>query len=229
MGGEVADEVADELSTRVSLWSTAARVGGGDTTATISWTTPAQGGGGGITGYVITPYLAGGPQPPRTFFSSASLRTQTLTGLPNGRVYTFREFKNATKGRLLIHFDRPIKRSHGPGVGVNRHTMIVQYGDHGVLRLLPAHPQAPPKVSGSGRWAIFRIDPRYLRRRDGLAHRLLGSTIHVTLKCDFLPDCRGYAVDGDHIRGRLPSGDDVEGGTFESWFTIPGKSTGQTP
>jgi len=142
------------------------------------------------------------------------------TNWKHGRVYTFLQFKRIMKGRLLIHFDRPLQRCRGMGTGITRHTLIVQYGEHGILRLLPSDPKSPPYLWSDGQWAVFRIDRRYLRRRDGLAHRLLGTTIHVTLKCDFIPDSCGIAVDGDHLRGRLPSGDDVEGGTFESWFLI---------
>jgi hypothetical protein len=46
----------------------------------------------------------------------------------------------------------------------------------------------------------------------------------VALKCDFLldndPDQGGQAVDGDFLGGRLPTGDGVPGGEFESWFTL---------
>lgn len=42
----------------------------------------------------------------------------------------------------------------------------------------------------------------------------------VTLKCDFIIDEKGRAVDGNHLHGKLPSGDNIEGGQFESWFFI---------
>jgi hypothetical protein len=42
----------------------------------------------------------------------------------------------------------------------------------------------------------------------------------VQLKCDFILDCRETPVDGDHLRGRLPTGNGVPGGTFESWFHV---------
>lgn len=55
----------------------------------------------------------------------------------------------------------------------------------------------------------------------------LETVLHVTLHCNFLTDRWGRAVDGDHLRGSLargpsrgPSGDGVEGGTFESWFRL---------
>ena len=44
--------------------------------------------------------------------------------------------------------------------------------------------------------------------------------VYVTLNCDFLTDKWGRAVDGNHLHGLLPTGDGVEGGTFESWFRL---------
>ncbi|MCG2582675.1 MAG: hypothetical protein KA296_17535 [Marinobacter sp.] len=37
---------------------------------------------------------------------------------------------------------------------------------------------------------------------------------------DFVSDEQGFAVDGDHLLGRLPSGDGVPGGAFESWVRV---------
>lgn len=42
----------------------------------------------------------------------------------------------------------------------------------------------------------------------------------VTFKASFLIDKHGRPVDGDHLIGRLPSGDGVSGGDFESWFRL---------
>jgi hypothetical protein len=51
--------------------------------------------------------------------------------------------------------------------------------------------------------------------------------VYVVLKCDFVLDEDGRAVDGNHRRGGLargyPTGDGVEGGTFESWFRLQAK------
>lgn len=56
----------------------------------------------------------------------------------------------------------------------------------------------------------------------------------VLVKGDFIRDTNGHAVDGDHLPGNQPSpwvptsptaystGDGIEGGTFESWFTVKG-------
>jgi hypothetical protein len=45
----------------------------------------------------------------------------------------------------------------------------------------------------------------------------------VVLKSDYVRDAKGKAVDGDHLPPWVPqvvSGDQIQGGTFESWFTI---------
>jgi hypothetical protein len=64
-------------------------VGGtsGDAQVTLSWTAPGSDGGSAITGYVVTPSIAGVPQTPVTFNSVAT--TEVVPGLTNGTAYTF--------------------------------------------------------------------------------------------------------------------------------------------
>jgi len=54
-----------------------------------------------------------------------------------------------------------------------------------------------------------------------------GSTVRVVVKGDFIRDASAhhYAIDADHLPPWLPAretGDGIEGGTFESWFTLAG-------
>lgn len=44
--------------------------------------------------------------------------------------------------------------------------------------------------------------------------------IRVTVMTEFLLDEKLRAVDGNHIGGKLPTGDGVQGGNFESWFRL---------
>ncbi|HEX3735712.1 MAG TPA: fibronectin type III domain-containing protein [Solirubrobacterales bacterium] len=61
----------------------------------LSWTAPASGGGSSISGYRITPFIAGSPQTPVT--SSGTGTSFTVNGLTNGAAYTFTvEAINAT-------------------------------------------------------------------------------------------------------------------------------------
>jgi len=45
------------------------------------------------------------------------------------------------------------------------------------------------------------------------------SLLRVLLRCDFVADDNEQAIDGNFLRGLLPTGDKVEGGLFESWFS----------
>jgi phospholipase C len=55
--------------------------------ATVQWTKP-KNNGSVLTSYIVTPYLNGVAQPPRTFSPSAT--TQTITGLTANEPYVFR-------------------------------------------------------------------------------------------------------------------------------------------
>jgi len=67
--------------------SAAGAVPYGSGIAKVTWNAPASDGGSPITGYVITPYQGKVAQPVRTFNSTNT--TQQLSGLPNGKAYTF--------------------------------------------------------------------------------------------------------------------------------------------
>lgn len=135
---------------------------------------------------------------------------------PHGGEMTISELREQ-EGRLKVSFDRRLRPPDGERTGINEHTFVVQYG--GVqkdLELLYAADDGGPRTEEDGRVAVFQIDPDFLNRRSNLA----GNVVYVTLKCDFILDCHGNPVDGNHLRGRLPSGDGIPGGTFESWFRV---------
>lgn len=121
--------------------------------------------------------------------------------------------------QLSVRFDRELAKPHhqhhvpdgmpGP-VGINERTFVAQYGaQREDLDFVMFH--KPPHLHHDRRTAVFDITN---------PGQYVNQTIHVTLRCDFILDCRGNPVDGNHLRGRLPSGDGVVGGTFESWFQV---------
>lgn len=65
--------------------------------------------------------------------------------------------------------------------------------------------------------AVFPIPDAYFTGSERFEN---GDVLHITLRCDFIIDCNGRAVDGDHLRADTPTGDGVEGGLFESWFFV---------
>jgi hypothetical protein len=60
----------------------------GNAAATVTWTAPGNG-GSAITGYTVTPYLAGVAQATTSVTGSPPAATATVTGLTNGSSYTF--------------------------------------------------------------------------------------------------------------------------------------------
>ena len=67
----------------------------GNGRATVHWAVGANN-GSAITRYVITPYLGGVAQSPRTYASNAT--TETVAGLANGRQYTFKVAGSNARG-----------------------------------------------------------------------------------------------------------------------------------
>lgn len=142
---------------------------------------------------------------------------------------------------LWIKFDRALKLVAGSptqAVGLDAQTFVVEYTDpHDYCRKVlvgDIKVEAIPVLGcqrGISR-ALITFDPKNCRVKDLLkAVECNDVTVHVTLKCDFIQDYRGRSVDGNFLGGAFPSGDGVEGGTFESWFTLtkqPGCGGGKT-
>jgi hypothetical protein len=88
------------------------------------------------------------------------------------------------------------------------------------MHIAPAHVEHDPDETN---WVRLHIDPAYARRHlDGRSFDLF-----LTLKCDVIRDRHGHAVDGDFICHRLPTGNHIQGGTFESWVRVRPRSHGE--
>ena len=62
-------------------------VAGGNGQVSLGWNAPANNGGWSVTGYVVTPFIAGVAQPAIAYGSTGTV--QTIGGLVNGTTYTF--------------------------------------------------------------------------------------------------------------------------------------------
>jgi hypothetical protein len=154
--------------------------------------------------------------PPRSYLTRVS-----EINWPHGGELSLSEL-NGLDRSLEVRFERPLRPADGDATGINAFTFAVQHGSlHGGLEFVRS--LGPPSLTDDRCAATFRIDDDHFGDGPG---NLAGSAVHVSLKCDLILDCHGSAVDGDHLRGRLPSGDGVEGGTFESWFRVAGEATG---
>jgi len=132
---------------------------------------------------------------------------------PHGGEISLDKLRQEMNGQLEICFNRRIKPDC-----IDSNTFIVQYtGIQHALEFLPSNEES--------QWveddykAVFTIDEDYLSlssKRQNIA----GYTLYVTLKCDFVLDCHEIPVDGNHLKGLLPSGNGVPGGDFFSWFRV---------
>ncbi len=130
--------------------------------------------------------------------------------------------------RLVFRLDRRLDRDvpHSEKddheLGFWKRILQIRYqNSEGELQPLEWLDRARIRVTHHGTQIEYLFRVRELRHEVQLDNPIL----HVSLACDFLTDSYGRAVDGNHLLGRLPSGDGVEGGTFESWFRL----TGLTP
>ncbi len=116
--------------------------------------------------------------------------------------------------RMSVRFDRRLAPAQGDPAwgptGINERTFMMvageQWEDPDFVEFMTA-----PYLLEDERTAVFEVKTP-IKYKD--------RTVHVTLRCDFLLDCRGNPVDGTHLGGRLPSGNGTMGGNFESWFRV---------
>lgn len=144
-------------------------------------------------------------------------------------------------GLLKIYFDRPIEPTPGPEevppCGISQYTFTVEHHvprDDGYSVYTLFNDDDPPYLDENDPCvAVFPLPEPLLTGRMNLGR----STLVVRLKCDFILDCHQRPVDGNFLKGRMPTGDGVPGGVFESWFYVeadvapakPGRRGRQAP
>jgi hypothetical protein len=92
-------------------------------------------------------------------------------------------------------------------------------------RLMEIAPALIDKDPDETAWCRLRIDPTYAR------HRLDGRNfdLYITLRCNVITGKNGLPVDGNFLavgdpgagyQMKFPTGDNIAGGTFESWIRV---------
>lgn len=143
------------------------------------------------------------------------------TNWEHGQRYLCREFmsefveRHEPHGGFRISFTRKV-RSRAINTRSFQAYVVFQHEDRAAPRHLELAPAEVLKDQDETDWCRLIINPDYARQR------LEGRTFdfYITLKCDVIVDLHGLAVDGNFIGERLPTGDRVQGGTFESWFHV---------
>lgn len=139
---------------------------------------------------------------------------------PHGGEVTLHQLRHEMNSELRIAFDRKLEPADGIATGINRRTFTVEFG--GITRnmeFLPSPEDNEAHLAEDGCTAVYPIAHEYLTGRDNISN----SFVYITLRCDFVKDCHDIPVDGNYLRGRLPSGDGRPGGEFVSWFRVVNK------
>lgn len=181
----------------------------------------------------ITPNPAGGRQPYR-IDTEHRRRVPMLGGAlthiidhswPHGGVLLRRDLQRAGR-ELRVRFDRPLEQPRiapggkvGPhGLGINEYTFVVEFtGAQRDVEYLEYEDDKPPRLTGDGCTAVFTLSPKYFKNDH---NTIAGHAVLVTLRCDFLVDRCGLAVDGTYVGARRPTGNGIPGGDFTSWFEV---------
>jgi hypothetical protein len=94
--------------------------------------------------------------------------------------------------------------------------LVVFHDDPAQPRQVEIAPADVQTDEGETQWCRLWIDPTYAHNRLDMRN----FDLFITLKCDQVTDLRGLAVDGNFLAHRFPTGDNVQGGTFESWIRV---------
>jgi hypothetical protein len=150
---------------------------------------------------------------------------------PHGGEVSLRTLRDEMNGQLRVTFDRRLmpRPEDNNGMGISRQSFTVQLDeyDDGLYPVEMLFTDgAPPYLDPDKPCeAVFTINDDLLTGSETIA----GARLKITLYCDFILDCHGRPVDGDHLRGKIPTGNGTPGGTFVSWFRIEGHRRERRP
>jgi len=139
------------------------------------------------------------------------------TNWEHGRRMLCREFMEefVNERGFKIEFSHKV---HSAGIDTRSFQALVVFRPDNMaepkrMEMAPAHVE---RADDETKWCKLRIDPHYARKHlDGRNFDLF-----LILKCDVITDQHGHAVDGNFIGRHLPTGDHIQGGTFESWIRV---------
>ncbi|MCA9904390.1 MAG: hypothetical protein KC547_11070, partial [Anaerolineae bacterium] len=154
----------------------------------------------------------------REFPPPAGRLTQIVyTNWKHGQDTALEDLRYGDGYALVVKFNRAIKPADGLMTGVSPYTITVEQMSEGTSFKRVYDPDdGLVYLADDGYTAVYEFTDRDFRGRNDI----LNNTLLINIKCDFILDCNDHAVDGNHLRGRLPTGDGVEGGLFESWTRI---------
>jgi hypothetical protein len=94
--------------------------------------------------------------------------------------------------------------------------VVFRPADSAEPRRIEIAPAKIQKDEGGTHWCRLVIDPAYAREH----LEMHAFDLFLSLRCDQVLDHRGHAVDGDFIAHRMPTGNNIQGGLFESWIRV---------
>ncbi len=131
---------------------------------------------------------------------------------PHGGELSMARLQSSYRGRLMVRFSAPIEPA-GPAAGINEFTFCARLrDDHAEIKTLPGR----AILLEDRRTAVFAFADNFFDNVDNLVDQ----HIEVNLKCDLILNHEGNPVDGNHLRGQLPTGNGQPGGDFFSWFRV---------
>ena len=155
--------------------------------------------------------------------------SKETNGRPSQRQMDWDEFYELCRCGFTVTFDQKMDPRT-----LNPHTFIISVltkenrTGYRLTRYLPAQEIRLQKI-GECYTATFILDPDFIDDECDSANSDLGGgvVVEILLRGSSILGKDGKALDGDYIRGQLPTGNGVQGGDFVDWFTVLGRKTSQ--